>query len=328
MRAIRLSPPGERPGALSLIEAPKPAPGPGEALVEVAYGGCNFADTMMWRGSYPHPKGYPLIAGLELSGRIAALGPGVAGVAIGDRVAGFVEDAGAFADFCVVPAARLIPVPEALGLDRAAAITIQGFTAWHMLHNVSQVRKGDIVLVHAIGGGVGLCLTQLAVAAGARVFGTVGTKGKETRPLALGAEAVVNRGEEDFVAAIATRAGRPVDKIYDSTGATILDRSFELIRPLGHVVSFGEAEGRPLPNLWERLVRKSLTFTRFHLGHVDFGADIWRRSVAELTAAVADGRLAVPIEEVFAMDQVAAMYERLESRQVSGKLLLEINPAL
>ena len=196
-----------------------------------------------------------------------------------------------------------------------------------MLHNVSVTRAGDGILLHAIGGGLGLFATQLAVQAGAIVIGTVGTRAKEKRALECGAALVVNRQDEDFVAAVmAFTRGRGVDKLIDSTGASILDRSFACIRNLGHVVSYGEAEGRPLPNLWERLVAKSLTFTRFHLGHVNFGSDKWRQSLNEVVGGIAEGRLKVHIEAVFPFEQAGEMLGRLSSRQVSGKLILAINP--
>jgi NADPH2:quinone reductase len=324
MRAVVVSRPG---GEISVAEVAEPRPGPGEVTIDVAYVGCNFADTMIANGSYPHPKGYPLVMGLEPSGRIAEIGPGVDGFSVGDRVAVFCENAGAFADRVVAPAERLVRIPDAMGLDVAAAFPIQALTAWHLLHNVSVTKPGDVVLLHAAGGGVGLMATQLAVAAGATVIGTVGTRGKEKRPLELGAAKVINRADEDFVAAVlAFTDGRGVDKIVDSTGASILDRSFETIRKLGHVVSYGEAEGRPFPTLWERLVAKSLTFTRFHLGHVDFGGEIWRRSVQETVGAIEAGRLKVLIEEVFAFEHAEAMLQRLASREVAGKLLLEVRP--
>lgn len=324
MRAVVVSKPG---GTISVAEVAEPKPGPGEVSIDVAYVGCNFADTMIASGSYPHPKGYPLVMGLEPSGRIAEIGAGVEGFRIGDRVAAFCDEAGAFADRVVVPAERLVPVPDGMGLDVAAAFPLQGLTAWHLLHDVSVTRPGDVILLHAIGGGVGLIATQLAVAAGATVIGTVGTRGKEKRALEFGAAKVVNREEEDFVAAtLAFTNGRGVDRVLDSTGATILDRSFGTIRKLGHVVSYGEAEGRPLPNLWERLVRKSLTFTRFHLGHADFQSEIWRRSVKETTDAVAAGRLKAPIEEVFPFERAEAMLQRLASRAVAGKLILAVRP--
>lgn len=329
MRAMLLSAANGTPESLAVVDVVKPEPSPGEVLVEVAYGGCNFADTMIWRGTYPHPKGFPMVAGLEIAGRVAAVGPDVQDVRVGDRVAAFLEEGGGFAEFCIVPAERIIPLPDAIPFDVAAAFPVQALTAWHMLHTVSTTMPDEIILVHAIGGGVGLYLTQFAVMAGATVVGTVGTAGKERKALDYGAALVVNRNQADFVAEIDRfTGGRGLDKIIDSTGAGILDASFALMRNLGHVVSFGEAEGRPLPNLWERLVRKSLTFSRFHLGHSAFGSPAWKAGVAVVTASVADGSLHVPVEEVFPLDQVAAMYQRLESRQVAGKLVLAVNPGL
>jgi NADPH:quinone reductase len=328
MRAIVIAAPGVD-NNLRVADAPKPTPGPGQVLVEVAYCGCNFADTMIAKGTYPHPKGYPMVGGLEISGRIAKLGAGVDGVKVGDFVAAFSEEAGGFAEYCVVAAEGLIRIPSAMSLETAASFPIQALTAWHILHNVSTTRPGDIVLIHAIGGGLGLFATQLAIQAGATVIGTVGTRGKEQRARDYGAALVVNREEEDFVEAVMTfTKGRGVDKIVDSTGASILDRSFGVIRKLGHVVSFGEAEGRPFANLWERLVAKSLTFTRFHLGHADFGSAKWRQGVEEVVGAIVDGRLQVPLEETFAFEDAGAMLARLGSRQVAGKLLLAVNSAL
>jgi NADPH2:quinone reductase len=326
MRAIVVKEPGTG-GNIEVTEAPEPHPGSGEVCIEVAYAGCNFADTMVAKGVYPHPKGYPLVMGFEPSGRIVEIGRGVQGFAMGDRVAAFSENAGAFAERIVVPAERLLRIPESMPLDVAAAFPIQTLTAWHLLHNVSVTKPGDVILLHAIGGGVGLMATQIAVAAGAVVIGTVGTRGKEKRALEFGAVEVINREDTDFVAvALAFTGDRGVDKVVDSTGASILDRSFGAIRKLGHVVSYGEAEGRPFPTLWERLVVKSLTFTRFHLGHVDFGSEIWRRSVDEVISAIGARRLKVPVEEVFAFDRAEAMLDRLSSRAVAGKLLLAVKP--
>jgi NADPH2:quinone reductase len=222
----------------------------------------------------------------------------------------------------------LIPIPEAMGLDVAATFPIQALTAWHLLHNVSVTKPGDVILLHTIGGGMGLFGTQLAVRAGATVIGTVGTKGKEARALNFGAAKVVNRENEDFLEAVMRfTQGRGVDKVVDSTGASILDRSFSTIRKLGHVVSFGEAEGRPFHNLWERLVAKSLTFTRFHLGHADFSSTVWRQSIDAVVGGILDGSLKVPLEETFPFGEARAMLDRLASRQVAGKLILAVNPS-
>jgi len=325
MRAIVFPPPGTPTEGSLLKDVPVPVPAAGQVLVEVAFAGLNFADLMMRVGVYPHPKGYPLVAGLELAGTVTGLGAGVRGFALGDRVAGFSEDAGAFAAYCALPAERLLHLPDGMDLQTGAAFYVQGLTAWHLLHTVSTTKPGDTVLIHAIGGGVGLYLTQIAKAAGAQVIGTVGTAGKEDRALAYGADLVIQRGESDFVAAVMDfTEGYGVDKVVDSTGATILDRSFDCIRKLGHVVSYGEAEGKPLPNLWERLVRKSLTFSRMHLGHLDYGSAYWRDGASTVIAAVQADQIKVPIEGVYPMEDAEAMFAALSSRQTQGKLLLAV----
>ncbi|MFO1149750.1 MAG: zinc-binding dehydrogenase [Alsobacter sp.] len=326
MRAIVIESPSRERPVMGLAEAPEPVTGPGDVLVEVAFGGCNYADTMMRSGVYPHPKGYPLVAGIEFAGIVGKVGAGVRGIAVGDRVSAFSEGAGGFAERCAVPAERVVRLPDSISLRQGAAFYIQGMTAWCILHLVSTTRPGDTILLHAAGGGLGLFVVQLAKAAGARLIGTVGTPGKEARPLAFGADAVVNRAEGDFVAvALAFTEGRGVDKIVDSTGATILDRSFAALRRLGHVVSVGEAEGKPLPNLWERLVERSATFTRLHVGHVDFRSDAWQRGVSDVLGGIAEGRFHVPVEEVYPFAEAGAMMDRLLSRRVSGKLLLEVS---
>ena len=325
MQAIVFDPPGAMTLAALLRDVAEPAAAPGHVLVRVHRAGLNYADLMMRRGVYPHPKGYPLVAGLELSGVVEACGDGVKGYAPGDRVSGFSEDAGGFAEVCAVPEERLIRLPDAMSFDTGAAFYIQSLTAWHLLHTVSQTKPGDRLLIHAIGGGVGLQLTQLAKMAGALVVGTVGTAGKEAQALAFGADRVVNRQSEDFVSVCnKMTSGSGVDKVIDSTGATILDRSFDCIRQLGHVVSYGEAEGKPLPNLWERLVRKSLTFTRLHIGHLDNRSAAWRQGVDAVVGAIMTGELRVPIAGSFALADAEAMFAALESRQTAGKLILRV----
>ncbi len=216
MRAIVLNPPGGDIENMVFADVAAPTAGPGEVVVNVVCAGLNFADMMMRIGTYPHPKGYPLVAGLEIAGYVAEIGPGVAGLAIGDRVAAFSEEAGGFAEMCAVPAERLVRLPDAMSFLQGAAFVIQALTAWHMLHTISTTSRGDTILVHAIGGGVGLYLTQLAARAGAVVIGTVGTRGKEQRALEYGAARVINREDEDFVDAVmAATDGKGVDKIVD-----------------------------------------------------------------------------------------------------------------
>lgn len=325
MRAVVFERPDGDPASTVIKEVTTPEAGPGEVLIKVAFAGLNFADLMMQTGIYPHPKGYPLVAGLEMSGEIAAIGPGVEGFAPGQRVAAFSEDAGAFAEYCAVPVERLIALPDDISLETGAAFYIQSMTAWSLLHIVSETKPGDTLLIHAIGGGVGLQLTQLATAAGARVIGTVGTPGKEVAALTYGADQVILRSQSDFVAAcLEATGGKGVDKVVDSTGASILDKSFGAIRPLGQVVSFGEAEGKPFETLWEQLVHKSLTFTRLHIGHLDYTSDVWKTAVETVTGMISDGVLDVPVKGIFAMEDVGEMLAALASRQTAGKLILRI----
>ncbi|MEM9230494.1 MAG: zinc-binding dehydrogenase [Pseudomonadota bacterium] len=325
MQAVIFESPDGDPNSTLVKDVDRPIPGPGQVLIKIAYAGLNYADLMMQTGVYPHPKGYPLGGGLEMAGTVEALGPSVTTAQVGQRVAAFSEDAGAFAEYCAVPVERLVALPDDVGFDVGAAFYIQSMTAWNLLHTVSTTRPGDVVLIHAIGGGVGLQLTQLAKAAGAIVIGTVGTAGKEARALDYGADRVVLRSKEDFVAAaLELTGGIGVDKVVDSTGASILDQSFGAIRPLGHVVSYGEAEGPPWSNLWERLVEKSLTFTRMHLGHLDYRSEAWATGTETILSMIAAGRLRVPIEGTYTMGDVHDMFAALGSRKIAGKLVLKI----
>jgi NADPH2:quinone reductase len=157
------------------------------------------------------------------------------------------------------------------------------------------------------------------------VIGTTGTPGKETRALAYGAERVVVTGQEDFQAAVLDfTQGRGVDLAIDSYGATMLDRTFDVVRRLGHVISIGEAEGQPFKNIRERILPRSQTFTRLHLGHVEQGSPEWHAGLDHVLAGLSDGWLKVPIEGVFPLAEAAEMHRRLEGRGVAGKLLLAV----
>ncbi len=321
MRAAVVDSPGGL-GAFAVRAVPEPAPGPGEVLIETAYCGCNWADIQRRMGTYPHPITYPHIMGREVSGTVSALGEGVGGLAVGDRVIA-IPSTGGYAERCVAPMALVTKLPSAIPLDVGAAFQVQALTAHHMLHTVHGTEAGQVVLLHAAGGGVGLAATQLAVRAGATVIGTVGTPGKETGPLHYGAARVVNLGREDFVAtALAMTAGVGVDLAIDSLGAATLDRTFDAVRLLGHIINIGEAEGTPYANIRERILPRSQTFTRFSLGHVMARPDLWASGVRAVLAALADGTLEIPIVARFPLDDVAEMHRRLESRHVAGKLLL------
>ena len=258
------------PDQLTLAEMPDPVPGAGEVLLDVAYAGCNWADTQVRMGINPHSMTYPMVLGFEVS---ESRRPRPRGDGRQDRRSSrrLPREGRRLRREMRRERCGMIRLPDAVGLDVAAAFPIQALTAYHMMWTVyGGVGKADTVLVNAVGGGVGLMCTQLAKHAGARVIGTTGTRGKEKRALEYGAERVVVTSTEDFENAVLDFTnGKGVDLAINSYGATMLDRTFNVVKKLGHIVSIGEAEGQPFKNIRERILPRSQTFTRLHLGHVD-----------------------------------------------------------
>ena len=249
---------------------------------------------------------------LRFRARSRSSAPGVSGVKVGDRVATFVEKGGAYAEKAVAAANMLVPLPDAIPFDVGAALVIQPMTGYHMLHTLHRLEPGETVLINAIGGGVGLFTTQLAVKAGARVVGTVGTPGKEKRALDDGAARVVITTKEDFEQAVLDFTnGRGVDLAIDLLGATMLDRTFNVVRKLGHIISIGEAEGQPFKNIRERILPRSQTFTRFHLGHIDPGSGPGRMARSVVLGGVSQVGGESADRGRFPMSEAAEMHRRM-----------------
>lgn len=324
MRAVVVRSPGGL-DALTIEDVPAPVPDDDQVLIDVAYSGCNWMDVLIRSGQYPHPVDYPCTPGSDITGVIVEMGDRVEGLKVGDRViAG--PTCGGYAEQCAMPATEVIKVPAEMPLDIASGFYTQMMTAWHCLHTVCSIRPGDWMLVHAVGGGVGIHVTQIAKLAGANVIGTVGTSGKEALPLKLGADYVVNLNEEDFVSkALELTQGSGVNIVIDSLGGSILDQSFDAIAKLGHVVSIGETIGDPMPNLYRRLLAKSLTFTRFHMDTLMLmKPNLWQTSFDRLCELILEGQLVVPIVKIFDLEDVAEMHRKIEERSVAGKLLLKV----
>lgn len=326
MRAVVVEQPGglER---LRLAQVPEPVPGPGAVQIRIAYAGCNWSDIQKRQGVYPDPVGYPVILGAEVSGIVSATGRGVRSRRVGDRVAAIVGPAfaGGFAESCVTDSRYVIPLPPSISLKLGAAFPVVALTAYHLLHSAHRLRKDETVLIHAIGGAVGLMLTQMAVRKGARVIGTVGTPAKAAAPLAYGAHVVVDTNQDDFVeAALEFTNGRGVDLVIDSLGADVLPRSFDALRTYGRVINIGEAAGYPDFDVRPKLYERSTSLAGFELHHARPGSPRWARGVRYVLDALSAGWLEVPIQEVYRLDDVRAAQERLEGRGVAGKLLLEV----
>ena len=325
MRAAVVSEPGGLEN-IKIEDLDIPQPGPGQILVQVHYCGCNWADTQMREGIYPHPTNYPVTLGLEIAGEVVDVGPHVSHLKPGQQVSTLVENGG-YANFCVADAGLATVVPAGFSLASAAAYPVQGLTAYHMLYTVGRISAGDWVLVHACGGGVGLFVTQLAVQAGANVIGTVGTAGKEKNPLAYGATSVINLNDGDFVEQVLDLTqGQGVDLAIDSLGATTLDKTFSAVRMLGHIINIGEAEGNPIENIRQRCLVRSQTFTRLHLGHVIDFPELWQKGNQFILDALQAGWLNPTIVETFDLENAREMHATIENRTNSGKLLLRTDP--
>jgi NADPH2:quinone reductase len=224
-----------------------------------------------------------------------------------------------------VPQEFLITLPETLDLRAAAAYPVVSLTAWHLLNTAAEFRRGDIILVHAIGGAVGLAVTQIARVAGIRVIGTVGTAEKGRNALGFGAERVIARDMEDFVeVAMQVTEGRGVDLVIDSLGADILPRSFDALRSFGRVITIGEAAGEPDFPVRKKLYERSTSLTGFEVLHVQPGSSRWHASVAAIAEHITEGNLRIPIAEEFGIDDIRGAHAFLESRKASGKVLIKV----
>jgi NADPH2:quinone reductase len=320
MQAIRMYATGG-PEVLRVEDVPVPEPGPGQARVKLAASGVNFTDIYTREGLYPAPL--PLTLGQEGAGVVDAVGPDVTDIAVGTPVA-FTGINGAYAEYIVAPAARLVPVPEGIDLRQAAAVMLQGMTAHYLSHSTYPLQPGDTALVHAAAGGVGGLLVQLAKLRGARVIGTVSTEAKAQIAREAGADEIILYTQEDFVAR--TRAltdGRGVDVVYDSVGKTTFDQSLDCLRPRGYMVIFGQSSG-PVPpfNVQTLNAKGSLFLTRPTLAHYIATTEELRQRSGDLFALLGLGQLQVRIGATYPLAEAAAAHQALAGRQTTGKVLL------
>jgi NADPH:quinone reductase len=318
MRAVRVAANGG-PEVLAVVELERPRPGLGEALVRLAAMGVNYIDVYHRTGLYPIPL--PFTPGLEGAGVVAAIGPAVADLAVGDRVA-WAMAPGAYAEFAVVPAAKLVRVPEAIDLRTAAAAMLQGMTAHYLVTDTYRLGPGKTALVHAAAGGVGALAVQLAKRSGARVFGTASTAKLEV-VRAAGADEAIDYTAIDFKDEVMRlTGGRGVDVVYDSVGRTTFDRSLESVALRGTLVSFGQSSG-PVPPLEPlRLAKNGIYLTRPSLAHYTATRDELLGRARDLFAALAAGELHVRIDRELPLVAAAEAHRLLESRATAGKILL------
>jgi NADPH2:quinone reductase len=320
VRAVVVSRTGG-PEVLELQELPDPEPGAGQVVVDVEAAGVNFIDVYQREGRYP--LDLPFTAGSEGAGVVRAVGDGVRDVAVGDRVAWAMVNGSGYTSVAAVPADRVVPVPEGVTTEQAAAVLLQGMTAHYLCETTYPVQAGDDVLVHAAAGGTGLLLTQMVTRKGGRVVATVSTDEKEALARGAGAAEVVRYDREDVAGRVRElTGGRGVAVAYDGVGRSTFDASLASLRVRGMLVLFGASSGAVEPLDPMRLAGGSHVLTRPTLAHYAAVRSelLWR--AGDVFAQVADGSLDVRIGARYALTDASRAHEDLSSRRTTGKTLL------
>ncbi len=299
-----------------------PPPAPGEAQLRHAAVGLNFIDVYHRTGLYPLPL--PSGIGLEGAGEVMAVGEGVGEVRVGDRVAYAGGPIGAYAQLRNLPAHRLLRLPDTIGFDTGAAMMLQGLTAAYLLRRTYRVQTGDAVLIHAAAGGVGLIACQWAKALGATVIGTVGSDAKAEIARAHGCDHVINYSRENFTARVREiTGGEGVAVVYDGVGKDTFAGSLDCLRPMGMMVTYGNASG-PVPplDLLQLSQKGSLFVTRPTLMTYTAKRSDLEEFGRELFAVVEGGQVRIDINQRYALADAAQAHRELEARKTTGSSVL------
>jgi NADPH2:quinone reductase len=317
------------PDVLQPVATDRPRPQPSEVLVKLDYAGINYTDIYQRGGLYVRSHTYqtplPMVIGMEGAGTVAAVGDGVTDFRPGERVA-YCIVRGSYAEYAAVPARRLVKLPDDIDVRTGAALMLQGLTAHYLAHSAFQLKAGTSCLVHAAAGGVGQLLTQIAKIAGATVIGTVGSHEKAEIAKARGVDHVVLYRETDFRDAVRELTGGiGVDVVYDAVGKDTIAGSIRSLKRRGLCVNYGGASGlvesiEPL----ELAEAGSVFFTRPHLADYLATPEELRARAADLFQWIREGRLTVPVDREFPLEQAADAHRYLEARKTRGKLLLKI----
>lgn len=314
MRAVQIREFGG-PDVVQVRDLADPVPGPGELLVEVSRSGVNFADSLLRENGYIASTTLPVIPGAEVVGRTSD----------GRRVAGMIENGG-YAEKAVVPEAHAFPVPDELDDTEAVALLAQGLTAWWLVNDITRVRPGESVVIHAAAGGVGSLAIQLARLSGAgRIIAVASTPEKRDVALSLGADTAVDPAAPDLTAALwAANDGEPVDVVLEMTGGQVTDQSLAALAPFGRLAFYGMASRVEPERVSPRaLQRRSVTVSGFWLMHAFARPDLLAKAYAELTDLVAAGELRVVHGGDYGMSLVRRVHEELRDRRTIGKLVID-----
>ena len=320
-KAIRIHKPGG-PEVLSWDDIAVPPPGDGEAQIRHTAIGLNYIDTYHRTGLYALPM--PAVIGSEGAGVVEAVGPGVADVKRGDRVAYGNAPVGAYAELRNIPAARLVKIPDGISDQQAASMMLKGMTTQYLIRQTYKVQKGDTILLHAAAGGVGLILCQWAKHLGATVIGTVGSKDKAALAKAHGCDHAILYREEDFVARVkAITGGAGVPVVYDSVGKDTFEGSLKCLQPMGLMVLFGAASG-PVPplDLGRLAGLGSLYVTRPTLMTYTAKREDLVATAKDLFEVVTSGAVKIEIKQTYPLAEAAQAHRDLEARKTTGSTIL------
>ena len=325
MTAIEITAPGG-PEVLVPCERPVPTPGAGEVLIEVAAAGINRPDMLQREGGYPPPPGASDIPGLEIAGRVVALGPDVAEIKLDDQVTALVTGGG-YAEYCVAPAPQCLPIPKGLTAIQAAALPETFFTVWTNVFDRGALQPGESLLIHGGSSGIGTTAIQLASALGARVFVTAGSADKCKACEDLGAERAINYRDEDFVAVVKElTGGKGVNVILDMVGGSYVQRNISALAPDGRLcyIAFlggSKAEVNLAPVMLKRI---TISGSTLRAREVAFKAGIARNLKKTVWPLLEAGTIAPVIHKTFALRDAAQAHELMESSAHIGKIVLTV----
>ncbi|MBO6539499.1 MAG: quinone oxidoreductase [Rhizobiaceae bacterium] len=322
IKAVRVHKHGG-PEVLTYEDVELERPGAGEVRIRHTAIGLNFIDCYFRTGLYPAPNGLPFIPGNEGAGEVVALGEGVSGLAVGDRIA-YAGPLGAYAQERNIAADRIVKTPDAIGDEEAAAMMLKGMTAEYLLLRTYSVKAGDVVLNHAAAGGVGLILGQWAKHIGATIIGTAGSPEKAALAKAHGYDHVIDYSKENFVEAVAEiTGGKKCDVVYDSVGKDTFEGSLDCLKPRGMFVSFGNASG-PVPPFAPTLLSQkgSLFVTRPTLFTYIATRPELEASAGALFDVVSSGAVKINVNQRYQLKDAAQAHTDLEGRKTSGATVL------
>ncbi len=314
------------PEVLEPVRRPIPSPGPGEVLIHVEYAGVNRPDVLQRRGLYPPPAGAPTILGLEVAGRVVALGDGARSLDVGQPVCALLPGGG-YAEYAVAPIGQCLPVPAALPIAEAAALPETLFTVWSNLFERAWVRDGETILVHGGTSGIGTVAIALCRLFGVRILVTCGSDEKCRRAEALGAAAAINYRSHDYVEEVARLTeGRGVDAILDMVGGDYLPRNLRCLAEEGRHVSIAVQRGANAELEIGRVMTRRLTLTGSTLRprDVEYKSLVADEIARNVWPFAAEGRLRPVIDSIFPLEKAADAHRRMEQGDHVGKIVLEV----